>query len=324
MDSLGEHLKRERELRGISLRHISDVTKIHMKYLEALEENHFEALPAEAFTKGFLRSYARCVGIDPDEVILIHKQYLDSLKGVGATPPPVTSESDSPPCEPYSPAPVQTPLSPPEKMPPVGSPKLLITLLSLFLVLAVAFFVFLSSRAKQGSEISTVPVAKEPEVSSPAPHPSGSEVNVNAPSQTEPARKAPKPEPMQKGPITPTAKQQAGPGPGGRSIGPETKVLTPAAGGPAPVEENQAPKTLSLTINAKEDTWIQATIDGSERREALIHAGSQVTWRAADKFILTIGNVRGTDLTLNGTEIQIPEGNQNVLRDFVISRDRTQ
>src|SRR3990172_524326 len=78
MDSLGEHLKRERELRGISLRHISDVTKIHMKYLEALEENHFEALPAEAFTKGFLRSYARCVGIDPDEVILIYKQYLDS------------------------------------------------------------------------------------------------------------------------------------------------------------------------------------------------------------------------------------------------------
>jgi cytoskeletal protein RodZ len=68
-DTFGEWLKRQRELRDISLREISDVTKINLRYLEALEENHFSALPAPVFARGFLREYARYVGLDPDEVL---------------------------------------------------------------------------------------------------------------------------------------------------------------------------------------------------------------------------------------------------------------
>ncbi|MBI3014522.1 MAG: helix-turn-helix domain-containing protein [Candidatus Tectomicrobia bacterium] len=302
MDSLGEYLKRERELRGITLRHISDVTKIHIKYLEALEENHFEVLPAEAFTRGFLRSYARCVGIDPDEAVLVYKQCLDRLKG-SSTPsiPPVAFET-------YPPPPVQAPATPQEKAPSTGSPKLLITLLSLFLVLAVAFFAFVSSRAKRGPETSAGRIAREPVGSVPEPRTPGSEVNVPTLSQKAPADKAPKPEPTQKSPTASTSKEQGTTAPIARPPGTETA-------------ESQAPKNLALTINAKEDTWIQAVIDGTERREALIPAGSQVTWRAANKFVLVIGNVKGTEMTLNGTEIQVPEGQQNVLRDFVVTRE---
>ncbi|HVR29630.1 MAG TPA: helix-turn-helix domain-containing protein [Thermoanaerobaculia bacterium] len=68
-DSFGDWLKRQRSLREISLREISDVTKISLRYLEALEENRFSVLPAAVFARGFLREYARYVGLDPDEVV---------------------------------------------------------------------------------------------------------------------------------------------------------------------------------------------------------------------------------------------------------------
>jgi cytoskeletal protein RodZ len=69
VDSFGDWLKRQRDLRDISLREISDVTKINLRYLEALEKDQFSALPAAVFARGFLREYARYVGLDPDEVL---------------------------------------------------------------------------------------------------------------------------------------------------------------------------------------------------------------------------------------------------------------
>ena len=69
MASFGEILKRERELRGISLREISEATKIGIRPLEALEDSRIEDLPGGLFNKGFIRAYALHVGIDPDEMI---------------------------------------------------------------------------------------------------------------------------------------------------------------------------------------------------------------------------------------------------------------
>lgn len=67
--TFGTWLRRQRELREISLREIADVTKISIRYLEALERDRFEILPAPVFARGFLREYARYVGLDPDEVV---------------------------------------------------------------------------------------------------------------------------------------------------------------------------------------------------------------------------------------------------------------
>ena len=67
--TFGTWLRRQRELREISLREIADVTKISIRYLEALERDRFDILPAPVFARGFLREYARYVGLDPDEVV---------------------------------------------------------------------------------------------------------------------------------------------------------------------------------------------------------------------------------------------------------------
>lgn len=67
--SFGSWLRRQREIRQISLREVADRTKISYRYLEAMEEDRFDVLPAPVFAKGFLREYARYVGLSPDEVV---------------------------------------------------------------------------------------------------------------------------------------------------------------------------------------------------------------------------------------------------------------
>jgi cytoskeletal protein RodZ len=69
MSSFGEELKRERELRQISLREISEATKINLRYLEALEQNDFRHLPGGVFNKGFVRAYAEYIGVDPEAMV---------------------------------------------------------------------------------------------------------------------------------------------------------------------------------------------------------------------------------------------------------------
>jgi cytoskeletal protein RodZ len=69
MGSFGENLRRERELRGVSLREIADHTKISIRFLEALEEDRVEVLPGGLFPRAFVKQYATFVGLDPERVV---------------------------------------------------------------------------------------------------------------------------------------------------------------------------------------------------------------------------------------------------------------
>lgn len=67
--SFGEELRREREIRGISLKEIADSTKISKRFLEAIERNDHKTLPAPVFTRGFVREYSRYLGLNSDEIV---------------------------------------------------------------------------------------------------------------------------------------------------------------------------------------------------------------------------------------------------------------
>ncbi|HSP16192.1 MAG TPA: helix-turn-helix domain-containing protein [Thermoanaerobaculia bacterium] len=67
--SFGEELRREREIRGISLKEIADATKISKRFLEAIERNDHRTLPAPVFTRGFVREYARYLGLNAEEMV---------------------------------------------------------------------------------------------------------------------------------------------------------------------------------------------------------------------------------------------------------------
>src|SRR5579864_2892060 len=69
MGAFGDRLRREREMRGITLDEITESTKISRRHLEALEGDHFDQLPGGVFNKGFVRAYARFLGIDEDRAV---------------------------------------------------------------------------------------------------------------------------------------------------------------------------------------------------------------------------------------------------------------
>jgi cytoskeleton protein RodZ len=67
--SFGEELRREREIRGISLKEIADATKISKRFLDAIERNDHKTLPAPVFTRGFVREYARYLGLSTEDIV---------------------------------------------------------------------------------------------------------------------------------------------------------------------------------------------------------------------------------------------------------------
>ena len=77
MASLGQELKRERELRGISLKEIAEATKINLRFLRSLEENQFDLLPGKFFIRGIIRSYAGYLGLEEHAILNLYQETLE-------------------------------------------------------------------------------------------------------------------------------------------------------------------------------------------------------------------------------------------------------
>jgi cytoskeletal protein RodZ len=69
MGAFGEKLRRERELRGVSLREIANGTKISLRFLQALEEDRIDALPGGLFPRAFAKQYALFLGLDVERTV---------------------------------------------------------------------------------------------------------------------------------------------------------------------------------------------------------------------------------------------------------------
>jgi len=67
--TFGENLKREREMRGVSLDEISSATRIGTRFLEALENEQWDRLPGGVFNRGFVRAVARFLGLDEESLV---------------------------------------------------------------------------------------------------------------------------------------------------------------------------------------------------------------------------------------------------------------
>jgi transcriptional regulator with XRE-family HTH domain len=90
--TFGERLKRERELREVSLEEIAKGTRIAERFLEALENEQWEKLPGGVFGRGFVRSIARYLGLSEENLL---SEY-DLARGESANPPPQKLEERIP------------------------------------------------------------------------------------------------------------------------------------------------------------------------------------------------------------------------------------
>jgi cytoskeletal protein RodZ len=78
IETPGKYLKAKRESRRISLRQVADATRIREAVLRTIEEDRYEGLP-HIYVKSFLSAYAKHLGLDPTDVIMLHQKYVEKL-----------------------------------------------------------------------------------------------------------------------------------------------------------------------------------------------------------------------------------------------------
>ncbi len=125
MGEFGDKFRKAREKKELSLDDVSNVTKISTRMLQAIEEEHFDLLPGGVFNKGFIRAYAKHLGLDSENAVndylaCLRQAQIDSHEGWDAAErrspyaPVVTKAAPVPPIKPE--AKVQAPVKPEVKV----------------------------------------------------------------------------------------------------------------------------------------------------------------------------------------------------------------
>src|SRR3990172_8270599 len=100
--NFGSRLRDQRGARPLSPAERGRVTKIPERSLERLEEGRFDELPGDVFVRGFLRSYARSVGMDPEDTV---RRYGELARGGKPEAPTAPAAGTRPPLIPQGPPP---------------------------------------------------------------------------------------------------------------------------------------------------------------------------------------------------------------------------
>jgi cytoskeletal protein RodZ len=88
MSSVGQFLREKREQRRMSVAEVARATRVPTSSVERIEADQFDELPAEVFVRGFLKSYAKAIGVAEEEVLA---RYTSSRRVAFVTPLPLPS-----------------------------------------------------------------------------------------------------------------------------------------------------------------------------------------------------------------------------------------
>lgn len=88
MEPVGRYLRHEREVRQISLEELSQTTRIPLRTLHSIEADRLDQLPGDVFIKGFLRSYAKAIGLAELDVL---RRWTAQQKPAATTPAPLST-----------------------------------------------------------------------------------------------------------------------------------------------------------------------------------------------------------------------------------------
>ena len=279
MPSFGEKLKLEREKRTITLEQISSSTKIGTRMLQALEEDKFNQLPGGIFNKGFVRAYARCLGLDEDQTV------ADYLEASGDAPP-VSTEIVAPQDEERD---NQENLSRLEAS-TGGTARQLPWgwFAAVLLVVAIALS-FWSHRRREHQRPSVPSTATAPATQSAAAPPSGaSGKNKNTD--------------IAKGAASATSASPTTGSPAGRSA---TSAVSKTSQDLTPATPAAAPGEFTVVIRAREESWVSITADGRAISSELLSAGSERAVRGRKEIMVKAGNAGGVDFRFNGQKLDI-------------------
>jgi cytoskeleton protein RodZ len=278
LESFGALLKRERERRKITLDDVSTATKIAPRFLVALEGDEFDQLPGGIFNKGFVRSYARHLGLDENKTIA-------DFVAASAPVVPEAPQEDTPVLASLADHVPQSRIK--AKSGNDGLPWGMFALALLVFAFGFSLWGF-HSREKSPRRMTAVlppatpspsapPLAIEPEIAK-----SSAPETASAPSQP--------PAPESSADSSATAV-------------PET---TP------PVTADNAGE-FQVLVKARENSWVTITADGKQIVKDTLSAPEEKSVAARSKVVIKTGNVGALDISFNGKKLA-SQGRVNQVR----------
>lgn len=276
MGELGNRLREAREKRGLSLAQAEEMTRIRRAFLEALEEERFEVLPGDVYARGFIRNYARFLGLDAEVLIADYRK----TTGTSAT---------------YIPHVLDQPLM----RHPVKNTRwaVLISVLACALLALAGWQVY--ERYELGSLVgSWLKSWQMPALT----FPQGGATPEPTPVQPSPTKEmtpvqlttviavAASSTPLTLPSPTPTATEQP------------TATATPTWT-PSPSPTPTAIVGVRVEGKVSAPTYMEVTLDGQRVYAGILQPGDERVWSAQRTVFLVVGNAGGIKLTVNGVEI---------------------
>jgi cytoskeleton protein RodZ len=272
LESFGARLKREREQRKITLDDISVATKIGTRFLAALEEERFDQLPGGIFNKGFVRAYARHLGIDENQAI------ADFVAASAPSLPEIPPAEEPPVLAAMA---VRVPESKRKSRDSDGIPWGIVAIGLLVLAFGFALWGF-HSREKRAPSIPVPPAANE------------SSTAVPQEAAAEPVPATPQPAAV----------------PAPQSL-PAPPAGVPEAAPPAAMPESNA-GAFRVLIQAREDSWVSIMADGKQVFQDTLTASAEKSIEARNQVVVKTGNVGALDISFNGTKLPSQGGYNRV------------
>ncbi len=326
LGEFGEKFRKEREKKNFSLDDVAGVTKIGVRMLRAIEEENFDRLPGGVFNKGFIRTYAKHLGMNDEKAVA---DYLACVRKTQVGPdapveaaPPASKSASAPEARAAAaskkkstqPAPKTQAATQAEELPDLqlprtehvrpprkkylddrdtGIPWHLVAAAGVVVVLALVLWNRHSrnARAEAPIPLNPAPTQVEP-AQSPAPAASYQTASSH-PDQTAATRSGSMAQPALAAPeIRPTPAK--------------TVATNSLAGGDAAaaVLANPAPAApLTLIIRASENSWISVRADGQEITQETLIAPAHTAFHATREITVKTGNAAGINFLWNGKEI---------------------
>ncbi len=266
MGAFGERLKREREKRKISLNEVAQATKIGTRYLCAIEEEKFDKLPGGIFNKGFVKAYARHLGLNEIQAVADYNEAFRASHPEELTP--VDLEAADRKIMEQRALRVQQERRRIERI-PWGKAAVALLLFAFALAVWGAYSHFIKPTGDQ--------VAVEQETIVPQ----------ETHSQTSP-KSLPRPAALRSNSLTEKP--------------PSTSDTT--SSNPQEADATTA-GTFRVAIHAREDSWIHIQADGKDLLEDTLAAEAQKSILASNQLVIKAGNIGALDFWFNGQKLPV-------------------
>jgi cytoskeleton protein RodZ len=284
--TFGDRLRREREMRGITLDEITESTKISRRHLEALEKERFDQLPGAVFNKGFVRAYARFLGIDEDQAVADYS----------------AASNEQP--QPEDKFPLEIHDEPDANLKPKRS----------YLPLAFAVAALVGVLVGYGFWVKSK--QHTPETIEATRQPATAVTNDVKTAATEPAQT---PSPVEATETSAATPAHATPAPAQHLAATSTTADPPPTATEArsatPAEKE---KSFFVSVKAKEDSWISIVADGKSVMERVLPADKHKKIKAGRTLVLRTGNAGGIEVSFNGHSLGAL-GNENEPRTLTFN-----